>query len=74
MEEIEKSIGNWLEDLAKITDLIDNSFITENCKIIVELPENKFKKLQKNFRDIDKMNEEIVIEISNVTFTFVLKK
>ena len=74
MEENQKNIGNWLEDLAKITDTIEQTFISDNCKIVVELTEDKFKKLQKNFRDIDKMNEELIIEVSDVIFTFVLKK
>lgn len=73
MEENQKNIGNWLEDLAKITDTIEQTFISDNCKIVVELNEEKFRNLQKNFREIDKLNSEIVIEISDVTFTFVLK-
>lgn len=73
MEENQKNIGNWLEDLAKITDTIEQTFISDNCKIVVELNEEKFRNLQKNFREIDKLNSEIVIEISEVTFTFVLK-
>lgn len=74
MEENKENTGNWLEDLGRITDVIEGTFISENCKIVVELTEDKFKKLQKNFRDIDKMNEELIIEVSDVIFTFVLKK
>ena len=40
----------------------------------LELPEEKFRKLQTNFREIDKFNNEIVISISDIDFTFVLKK
>lgn len=74
METDKENTGNWLEDLGKITDVIEGTFISENCKIVVELPEEKFKKLQKNFREIDKMSDEIIIEVSDVVFTFVLKK
>lgn len=74
MEKTKEDARDWLEDLGKITDVIENTFISENCKIIVELPEDKYKKFQKNFRDIDRLNEEIIIEVSDVMFTFVLKK
>ena len=74
MEKDKENTGNWLEDLGKITDIIEGTFISENCKIVVELSEEKFRKLQKNFREIDKMSEEIIIEVSDVVFTFVLKK
>jgi hypothetical protein len=74
MEKNKESAGNWLEDLGKITDVIENTFISESCKIVVELPEEKFRKLQKNFREVDKVNDELIIEVSDVMFTFVLKK
>lgn len=74
MEKTKEDARDWLEDLGKITDVIENTFISENCKIVVELPEDKYKKFQKNFRDIDRLNEEIIIEVSDVMFTFVLKK
>jgi dipeptidase len=74
MEKNQKNTGNWLEDLAKITDTIEQTFISKNCKVVVELEEDDFRKLQNNFREIDKINNELVIEISDVIFTFVLKK
>jgi len=74
MEKNQENTGNWLEDLAKITDIVEQTFISDSCKIVVELDENKFRKLQKNFREIDNVKNEIVIEISDVIFTFVLKK
>lgn len=74
MEKNQENTRNWLEDLAKITDTIEQTFISDSCKIVVELNEDKFRKLQKNFREIDSVKNEIVIEISDVTFTFVLKK
>jgi hypothetical protein len=74
MEEIKENSRDWLTQLAELTESIENTFISGHCKIIVELPVEKFKKLQNNFREIDKGNNEIVISISDVDFTFVLKK
>ena len=74
MEENKENSRDWLTQLAELTESIDNTFISGHCKIIVELPEEKFRKLQTNFREIDKFNNEIVISISDIDFTFVLKK
>jgi hypothetical protein len=74
MEENKENSRDWLTQLAEITEAIENTFISGHSKIIVELPEDKFRKLQNNFREIDKGNNEIVISISEVDFTFVLKK
>ena len=74
MEENKENSRNWLTQLAELTESIENTFISGHSKIIVELPEEKFRKLQTNFREIDKGNNEIVISISDVDFTFVLKK
>jgi hypothetical protein len=74
MEENKENSRDWLTQLAELTESIDNTFISGYCKIIVELPEEKFRNLQKNFRDVDRANNEIVISISDIDFTFVLKK
>ncbi len=73
MEENKENARDWLTQLAELTESIDNTFISGHCKVIVELPEEKFRKLQKNFRDVDRANNEIVISISDIDFTFVLK-
>ena len=74
MEENKENSRDWLTQLAELTESIEKTFISGYSKIIVELPEDKFRKLQKNFREIDKNNNEIVISISDIDFTFVLKK
>jgi hypothetical protein len=74
MEPNQENSRNWLTELAEIADKIENTFISKYTKIVIELPEEKFKKLQKNFREIDSVNEEMIISISNIDFTFVLKK
>jgi len=74
MEENKENSRDWLTQLAELTESIEKTFISGYSKIIVELPEDKFRKLQKNFRDVDRGNNEIVISISDIDFTFVLKK
>jgi hypothetical protein len=74
MEENKENSRDWLTQLAELTESVEKTFISGHCRIIVELPEEKFRNLQKNFRDVDKGNNEIVISISDVDFTFVLKK
>jgi len=73
MDANQKDVQTWLEDLAKITDIVEQTFISKNCRIVVELNEFEFRQLQKNFREIDNQNNEMIIEISDVIFTFVLK-
>lgn len=74
MEEDKKNTRDWLNELGLIVETIDNTFISENCKIVVELEEEKFRKFQKNFREIDGKRNEIVVLVDNVEFTFFLKK
>lgn len=74
MGEDKENVRNWLSDLGKIAETIENTFISEGCKIIIELEEEKMRKFQKNFREIDRNNNEIVIMVDNVEFIFSLKK
>lgn len=74
MAEDKENVRDWLNDLGLIVETIEKTFISENCKIIVELDEEKLRKFQKNFRDIDRTRNEIVVIIDNVEFTFCVKK
>lgn len=74
MAENKESFRDWLSDLGKIAETIENSFISETCKIIIELEEDKMRNLQKNFREIDRINNEIVVMVDNIEFIFSLKK
>lgn len=74
MDEDKKNIRDWLSDLGLIVESIENTFISESCKIVVELQEEKFRNFQKNFREIDRTRNEIVVVIDNIEFTFFLKK
>jgi hypothetical protein len=57
-----------------IVETIEKTFINDSCKVVVELDEEKFRKFQKNFREIDNKRDEIVVVIDNIEFTFFLKK
>jgi hypothetical protein len=61
MDANQKDVQTWLEELAKITDVVEQTFISKNCRIVVELNESEFRQLQKNFREIDNQNNEMVI-------------
>lgn len=74
MEENKESPRDWIVQLGDIVESIDKSFISNGCKIFVELDENQFRFLQKNFREIDMVNQEIIVMIDNTQFTFSLKK
>jgi len=74
MDENKENVRDWLNDLGLIVESIEKTFISENCKIVVELEEDKFRKFQRNFREIDRTRNEIVVVIDNIEFTFFLKK
>lgn len=74
MDANKEDFRNWLNDLGKIVETIDSTFISEETKLVIELSEEKFRKFQKNFREVDSKREEIVVYIDNVQFTFFLKK
>ena len=71
---------NYIFDL----DLFTNEFpdeeklksaevtLTESGTFVFELPKNEFKKVQNNFRDVDRMHKSFKIDISGVEFIFLL--
>lgn len=70
-----KSFRDDLEKLAEVTNIIDDTCLSKgDVKVIVELEEKEYKKVISSFGDVYRNLEEIIIEISNVNFTFVLKK
>lgn len=75
MGKIKKSFRDDLEKLAEVTNIIDDTCLSKgDVKVIVELEEKEYKKVISSFGDVYRNLEEIIIEISNVKFTFVLKK
>jgi len=74
MAEDKKSFRNELEKLALIADIIDDSILSEaDVKIIVEMDPEEYKNVLKNFAGVYQNLQELVIDISGVNFTFVLK-
>jgi hypothetical protein len=73
MEENKKSIDGILEKLAMITDAIQTIFPEGKGLLIFELDEEDFKKVQGNFRKIDKNYKKFTIDISGVEIVFILE-
>lgn len=70
-----KSFRDDLEKLAKITDIIEDTCLSKgDVKVIVELEEKEYRNVISSFGDVYRNLEEIVIDISDIKFTFVLKK
>mgnify|MGYP001039459059 FL=1 len=70
-----KSFRDDLEKLAEVTEIIDGTCLSKgDVKVIVELEEKEYRNVISSFGDVYRNLEEIVIDISNIKFTFVLKK
>lgn len=75
MAKDKKSFRDDLEKLAQIADIMDDTILSQgNINIIVELDKKDYSKVINSFGDVYRKLEEVVIEISDVKFTFVLKK
>lgn len=72
MEETKKSIDGIIEKLAMISDGLETLFPNGKIAVALELKKNEFKKVQKNFREIDHGHSQFMIELSNVQFMFLL--
>lgn len=72
MEENTKSIDGVIEKLAMISDGLESLFPTGKIAVALELNKNDFKKVQKNFREVDHNHKQFMIELSNVQFMFLL--
>jgi len=75
MAKDKKSFRDDLEKLAQIADIMDDTILSQgNINIIIELDKKDYSKVINSFGDVYRKLEEVVIEISDVKFTFVLKK
>jgi hypothetical protein len=72
MEENQKSIDGIIEKLAMIVDAADELFPNGKMLLAFELNEVEFKKVQENFRDIDKGFKQFKIEMSGNDIMFLL--
>lgn len=75
MAEDKASARDELTFLAEITEILDKSeIIKKGFTSVIELEEEDYRQVQKLFRDVDKASKKFVVEISDYSFTFVLKK
>ena len=73
MAEITQSIDGVIEKLALIADGLQILFPDGVMAIAMELNYDDYKKVQKNFRDIDREFKQFKIDISGVEFMFLMK-
>jgi hemerythrin len=75
MAEIEEGFREQLSLLAEISDILDKTVLSKGkVDVLVELEEEEFNYIINHFREIDRKNDKFVISISNLDYTFVLKK
>lgn len=72
MAKIEKGDIGIIEKLAVIADAMEDLFSDGSIIGVFELNKKDFKKVQKNFRDIDRSHSKFKIDISGVEFVFIL--
>ena len=72
MAENQKSINGIIEKLAMIVDAADELFPEGKMLLAFELKETEFKKVQGNFREIDKSFKQFKIEMSGNDIMFLL--
>jgi hypothetical protein len=72
MAENQKSIDGIIEKLAMIVDAADELFPDGKMLLAFELKEVEFKKVQENFREIDKAFKQFKIEMSGNDIMFLL--
>ena len=73
MGENQKSIDGIIEKLALVADGLQTLFPEGTMAIAMELNYDDYKKVQKNFRDVDRDFKQFKIDMSGVEFMFLLK-
>ena len=73
MGENQKSIDGIIEKLALVSDGLQTLFPDGTMAIAMELNYDDYKKVQKNFRDVDRDFKQFKIDMSGVEFMFLLK-
>jgi len=73
MGENQKSIDGIIEKLALVADGLQTLFPDGTMAIAMELKYDDYKKIQKNFRDVDRDFKQFKIDMSGVEFMFLLK-
>jgi len=72
MAEDQKSIDGIIEKLALISDASSQLFPEGRIAMVFELNEPDFKRVQNNFREVDRNHKQFKIDISGIEFIFLL--
>ena len=72
MAEDQKSIDGIIEKLALISDASSQLFPEGRIVMVFDLKEDDFKKVQNNFREVDRNHKQFKIDISGIEFIFLL--
>jgi hypothetical protein len=73
MGETTQSIDGIIEKLALVADGLQTLFPDGTMAVAMELSYDDYKKVQKNFRDVDRNFNQFKIDMSGVEFMFLLK-
>ena len=73
MAETDKSFDGIIEKLALVADGLQTLFPDGVMAVAMELKYDDYKKVQKNFRDVDRDFKQFKIDMSGVEFMFLLK-
>jgi len=73
MGETNKSVDGIIEKLALVSDGLQTLFPDGVIAVAMELKYDDYKKVQKNFRDVDRDFKQFKIDMSGVEFMFLLK-
>jgi hypothetical protein len=71
MEENYKSVDGVIEKLAIISEAVETLFPEGKSAVVFQLNNEDFKKVQSNFREIDRTHKKFKIDISGVEFIFL---
>jgi hypothetical protein len=71
MEENYKSVDGVIEKLAIISEAVETLFPEGKSAVVFQLNNEDFKRVQSNFREIDRSHTKFKIDISGVEFIFL---
>jgi hypothetical protein len=71
MEENNKSIDGIVERLALIVEATETLFPDGKMAVVFALNETDFKRVQENFREVDRGHKQFKIDISGTEFIFL---
>lgn len=72
MAENQTSSDGIVEKLALLSDAAESLFPDGKMVVVFELKETEFKRVQENFRQVDRTNKQFKIDMSGTEFIFLL--